>query len=453
MKHYAWILLLFAGYTSLSAQNYTMKVEKKNGEAVETRADDVKEVLFNNGSIRIKGKNGTQTDYEKGAIRRIRFVLDENGQRKTAFSLPHSIKSPMAAQLQLTLTNLETKQTYRTTAERIEDKKIVAEANIPNGRYSIAALGTIDFEKRIWNELQKKWNVLEMTAQVKADKEVDFSGDNISDAVEIPLKTYTDADGFLITEVFFASPPSREYDDQYIKIGNNTDSVKYADGLAIVESRFNTNDSTVNNPQFKDEMMTITWAYVIPGTGRDVPVQPGEELVIALNADNYKTKYGTFDLSHADFEFYDNTRMDTQNEDVPDLENWTNVHGGQTTLSTRGCKALGLVKIGVDRKKFKDDFYYTYSEKDIPSGYINPYVGGHIVPNAWAVDVVEIAASADRQWNVFDWELDCGFTYATTHHVGDDYGKAVVRRKVRGKWRDTNNSTKDFRHEATSTMY
>ncbi len=453
MRHHTLILLLFASCTLLSAQNYTMKMDKKDGQTVETRADDIKEVLFKNGDIRIKDKNGTQTDYAKGEIRKIYFTLSDNQQKTIRLLPPRSIKSPIAVRLQLTLTNLETKQTYKTTAERIEEKVIVAETNIPNGRYNIVSIGTIDFEKRIWIEKQKKWNILEMKAQVKADKEVELSGNSSAETVSIPLKTYTDADGFLITEVFYASPPNRDYDDQYIKIGNNTDSVKYADGLAIVESGFNTNDSTENNPQIMDEMMTVIWAYVIPGTGHDVPIQPGEELVIALNADNYKTKYGSFDLSHADFEFFDNTGMDTQNEDVPDLENWTGTNGGQTILSTRGCKALALVKIGVDRKTFKDYFYYTYSEKDISSGFVNPYVGGHIVPNTWAVDVVEIAARADRQWNVFDRELDSGFTYATEHHVGDDYGAAVVRRKVAGKWRDTNNSSKDFRHNAKPTMY
>ncbi len=453
IKHYTCILIFLINCAYLSAQSYMMKVEKKNGETVIRQVDEIKEILFNNVSIRINNKNNTHTDYNKGTIKNISFSLGENEEKKIYFSLPRSIKSPLDAQLQLSITNLETNEIYKTTAKLTEGKKIVAKANIPNGRYSITARGSINFEKRIWENFMKEWNVLKMTAQIKADKEVCLTNNNISDAIEIPLKTYTDADGFVITEVFFSSPPSREYDDQYIKIGNNTDSVKYIDGLAIVESGFNTNDSTINNPQFKDEMMTITWAYVFPGTGHDYPVQPGKEIVIALNANNYKAKYGSFDLSHADFEFYDNTGMDTQNEDVPDLENWTNVHGGQTTLSTRGCKSLGLVKIGTDKETFKGYFCYSYSEKDVATGFVNPTVSGYVVPNAWAVDVVEIAAQYDRQWNVFDWELDRGFTYANDHHIGNDYGAAVTRRKVAGKWKDTNNSSTDFLHKQTPSMY
>lgn len=453
MKYYILLILFVMGCAPLSAQHYKMKMEKQNGENIEKRADEVEEVVFNGGKILVKEKGGSKTEYAKGEIRKIYFLISDTKRQTLNMQLPRSIKTPTSAQLQISLTNLSTNQTYKAKTEELEAGAVTMLAEVPAGNYKIAAIGTIDFEKRIWIKKKKKWQVIEMKAQVKAEETVSIAENDSNNKIEIPLKSYTDADGFLITEVFFASPPNREYDDQYIKIGNNTDSVKYADGLAIVESGFNTNDSTENNPQFMDEMMTITWAYVIPGTGRDVPVKPGEELLIALNAENYKAKYGSFDLSHADFEFYDKTGVDVDNKDVPDLENWTKTNGMQTTLSTRGCKALGLVKMNVDREIFRKNFCYTYSEKDLPSGFVNPEVFGHVVPNAWAVDVVEIAAKEDRQWNVFDRELDCGFTYATQHHVGDDYGKAVVRRKIGKKWRDTNNSSKDFQHNASATMY
>ena len=70
IKHYTCILIFLINCAYLSAQSYMMKVEKKNGETVIRQVDEIKEILFNNVSIRINNKNNTHTDYNKGTIKK-----------------------------------------------------------------------------------------------------------------------------------------------------------------------------------------------------------------------------------------------------------------------------------------------------------------------------------------------------------------------------------------------
>lgn len=107
---------------------------------------------------------------------------------------------------------------------------------------------------------------------------------------------------------------------------------------------------------------------------------------------------------------------------------------------------MAIVKVKVNREGFSN-LTYSYIEKDVSSGYSCP-VNKHVIPNAWAVDVVEISTLRDRQWYAFDWDLDRGFTWASEEHIRSDSGTAVIRKKVNGKWVDTNNSTNDFNHHA-----
>lgn len=58
----------------------------------------------------------------------------------------------------------------------------------------------------------------------------------------------------------------------------------YADSLVIAESDFLTTMKQEYKPNIMDTDMAVAAMYMIPGTGRDVPVQPGGKLLIVDNA-------------------------------------------------------------------------------------------------------------------------------------------------------------------------
>ena len=149
MKYYILLILFVMGCAPLSAQHYKMKMEKQNGENIEKRADEVEEVLFNEGKILVKEKGGSKTEYAKGEIRKIYFLISDTKRQTLNMQLPRSIKTPTSAQLQISLTNLSTNQTYKAKTEELEAGAVTMLAEVPAGSYKIAAIGTIDFEKRI----------------------------------------------------------------------------------------------------------------------------------------------------------------------------------------------------------------------------------------------------------------------------------------------------------------
>ena len=63
--------------------------------------------------------------------------------------------------------------------------------------------------------------------------------------------------------------------------------------------------------------------YAIPGNGKDYPVQPGKSLLICDKAiDHREANSNSFDLSNADFEWYDDSdkNPDIDNPQVTNLD-------------------------------------------------------------------------------------------------------------------------------------
>jgi len=121
--------------------------------------------------------------------------------------------------------------------------------------------------------------------------------------------------------------------DQFVEIYNNSNDTIYADSLYIGNSH--ANQKTVNdgaksfdwsqsigmNAGGKDpnkDFVYLENLFMIPGSGKDHPIAPGESIVIAATALNHQRPYTnnsgkqisitdptlTVDLSHADFEVY-----------------------------------------------------------------------------------------------------------------------------------------------------
>lgn len=364
---------------------------------------------------------------------------------RLSLNMPLNIKDATLTEGTAVLTNIRTREQYNIESFTPSDKGFIADISLPEGNYNIAVKGTISYQL----------NKQSIEAKVKANRENVAIGEvEQKTTTDIALNVYSAQEGFVISEIFFTgttTPDGFMYtDDQYIKIGNNSDTTMYADGIAFIESFFTSDDKHDYQPNIMDEAMTIVAIYVVPGTGRDVPVRPGEELLIALTAiDHRPINPNSFDLSKADFEIYDkcsHPEGDQDNPKVPNLVNWYANFEGTFVMHTRGVKSYALARPMVDMKTYMTKFRYKFGYIFRQGDFVVPMdEREYFMPNSWIIDAVNLAVPTVHEWNLVSPTLDKGFTYCG--HVDFDetrYNKSVIRKKEDRKWIDTNNSTEDF---------
>lgn len=287
---------------------------------------------------------------------------------------------------------------------------------------------------------------------------VEISAENST--VNLVTYVYVPTDDFIISEVFFTGtlrPTGNQYyGDDYVKIYNNTDHVLYADGLTFLESKFTTTQKYNYRPNVMASAFTVQAIYTIPGSGTDYPVQPGEELLICdTGIDHRVANENSFDLSHADFEWYDvstsPTNLDIDSPTVPNLDKWYCYTLSFFLLHNRGFKAWALARIPIDKEQYLSQYLYRYNyEIIVESGTYPMSQQAYKMPNEWIVDAVNCSVEADYAWNVTHSSLDRGYAYCgTMDHDKTRYFHSVRRKMLYLKdgkpvLKDTNNSSEDF---------
>ena len=279
----------------------------------------------------------------------------------------------------------------------------------------------------------------------------------------LSLQAYNniETDDLIIAEIFFSgtiqSSGNQYYGDDYIKLYNNTDHVIYADGITIFESKFTTVDKYEHTPDIMDQAMNVQALYTVPGNGTEHPVQPGEYFLIAdTGIDHRVANPNSFDLSHADFEWYDvSTKPDNMDIDsplVPNMDKWYCYTLSFFVLHNRGFKAYGIARIPVDRDTYLTDYKYHYDYTLVTvAGTFPMSADAYRLPNEWIVDVVTCSVEAKYAWNLCAPALDCGWTHCGTIDKDKTRYFHSVRRKMlylndsgNPVLKDTNNSTEDF---------
>ncbi len=287
-----------------------------------------------------------------------------------------------------------------------------------------------------------------------------------SKANTLSLEAYNNIanDDLIIAEVFFSGTLQRSGNqylgDDYVKLYNNTDHVIYADGITFFETKFNTTDKYEYTPNIMNEAMTVQAIYTVPGNGTEHPVQPGEYFLLAdTGIDHRVSNPNSFDLSGADFEWYDvsssPSNLDIDSPTVPNLDKWYCYTKTYFMLHNRGFKAFGIARIPVDKETYLSDYYYTYDYEMITAAGTFPMSNSaYRMPNEWIVDVVNCSVESNYAWNLCAPQLDCGWTYCGVINSDKNRFFRSVRRKMlylneQGNpvLKDTNNSTADFNAE------
>lgn len=366
--------------------------------------------------------------------------------------MPLTIQGGELTDAQIVFINKKSAQPYTTRQiKKTANGYTATIENIPVGSYSVVAVGTAKFTA----------DGNQTTTKVKATNEnVEIADNQSGNTVKLLFNVFTGKEGFVISEIFFRGSPrdgGAPYNrDQYFKITNNSDQILYADSIIIMESAFRNDNPQKYLKDLRNEGFAAQAIYMIPGSGKDVPVKPGESLLIALNAKNHKTVNGaSFDLSKADFEFYDESKVSVKDEDNPSVKNldkWYCYTQSFFVLNMHGNNAYAIAKI----RGTKDDFLKnnTYDAEYYATNGKLMTTKAYFVPNAWIIDAVNLSyKDNDHQWRVMSILLDKGYTYCSDNkNDKSGIGTAVVRKVANGKYADTNNSTEDFTPKATPTV-
>ncbi|GEM_PF-6438702 len=151
---------------------------------------------------------------------------------------------------------------------------------------------------------------------------------NKDQKIEINIIKQKYVSGLVIKEVYFSGVdttdeygPYIDLQDQYVVIYNNSNEVKYLDGISYAITKhwnsFPYMDYVASALQ--QNMISADFVYTFPGNGTDYPILPGEEKVLARSAQNFSLNISeATDLTGADFEVF---LSDSNDIDIPSVPN------------------------------------------------------------------------------------------------------------------------------------
>ncbi len=335
------------------------------------------------------------------------------------------------------------------TSSSLGTGKDTVKANLTYGTYTASLEGDITLKV---NGNDKKMKIKARKSNLVVN----------SETTNITLETFLSdpSANFVFKEIFFTgtvTPEGKQYNgDKYFLIHNNSSDTLYADGLFIAQSDFLTITKRDYSPDVMKDAVTSDGIFMLPGTGKQYPIAPGGDFVIANNAINHKeVNPNSIDLSNANFEI---ELIGTINIDNPQVPNAINISGNML-MHNQGYTAyvMGRLPEGMTPEKFKSDNAYTYSYVAESGRTMN--FDSYKVPNNYIIDAVNLSVKTGFEWLVTAPTLDMGWSYAgLVKSDKERYGKAVTRKPlgtlVDGKQflQDTNNSTVDFNPATTPSI-
>ncbi|MBN2364748.1 MAG: DUF4876 domain-containing protein, partial [Calditrichaeota bacterium] len=228
---------------------------------------------------------------------------------------------------------------------------------------------------------------------------------------------------FVISEIYYngaPSPPPLYFHDQFTEIYNNSSQTFYIDGWVI-------GDADYGYKEDPDYMYSIH-LYQFPGNGTDYPVEPGQTVVIAQDAENHILKNSkSLDLSQADFEYYNPLSNDIDNPFVPNMIQIHHKYGIDFLYSTNN-DAIYLAKL-------EPEDTLSYGPFDLIK-----------VPKQRVTDGVEYKEDlTNYEFKRLSDDIDSGITGGLPRYQGKSIARKVFR-EVNGLkiLMDNNNSSIDF---------
>ena len=242
--------------------------------------------------------------------------------------------------------------------------------------------------------------------------------------------------------------------DTYLCIYNNSNQVAYLDSICIgmvTPMVSNSPSRFMVNGSLPDFLPLDQMAWQFPGTGKDYPLQPGEECVVAYSAINHKALHpNSIDLSKADYAFwteeFDMSSSQVQKPaiGVKHMECiWRTKNTTKAFPIANTAKAMILFRIeGQSAAAYVANPDNITKAPDQPTGldYLK-------VPQEWVLDGIECVTSAERNNKRIPTSVDAGFFFIEGGAAG--CGLAAIRKVEeiadgRIVYQDTNNSSLDL---------
>ena len=286
-------------------------------------------------------------------------------------------------------------------------------------------------------------------------------------SVEVPLTQGT-ASGLVFKEVYYSmvKPNGKTpyMQDQFIEIYNNSDEVLYLDNcmIGILEGSQGTQPSvwTDENGDLMKKYAITQYAIAFVGDGKQYPVNPGQSIVIASQAQNHTAittemytpenadaKISPVNLSNANYEiclteYKPDKAID--NPLVPNMDIFYNYGTQNYFMIPYTGNAIILAKLPKNPYEFAQDQENLMNNPKYPT--VGPYL---MIPQECVLDGLNIVNNGDKlnqQVIRLRPEVDAGKVYNDAPYCG-----LSIRRKVTGItengrviFQDTNNSTEDF---------
>jgi hypothetical protein len=338
--------------------------------------------------------------------------------------------------LSIELTNMGNGRSHTGETDQSGAFTIVVE----EGVYNIVVSGEKNYTSQIGDDQ------FEQTVTVKGLVE-NLSISGTWGETEVKLFIAPASQGLVFKELYVTGSQTPEgkgyYKDKYFEIYNNTDEVLYADGISLGESDHrSSSDLNIWGDIINDYFVTQV-VYTIPGNGTDYPVQPGESIILADVAINHTADNpNSVDLSIADFEWYDDHKLDV---DVPETPNLIKNFSSSASIWTPHNQGFNSYVIFKPEGSMEAYLEANMIEKTKVNGTTSIR---YKVANTIILDAVEMGTPSDFSSKALSPALDLSYINCGD---GDEarYGK-VVRRKVqaiengRVIYMDTNNSAVDF---------
>jgi hypothetical protein len=378
-------------------------------------------------------------------------------QTAVSLEIPANLENVDLSGAKVVMTNVATQSAHVVSSDNLFQKNgnkyQVLINDLEEGTYNITISGHLDFTLN----------------NVAGQKDFEITSENVkisetSAAVQMVVSTFTAQGGFVISEIFFTGTSTAEgksySGDQYIRITNNSDVTLYADSIAVLESAFLTTQKQEYTPDIMSTDFSVQACYMIPGTGKSVPVEPGASLTLAVNAINHTAEQpNSIDLSQADFEFYDessNANFTDPDGKAPNLDKWYCYTATIYQFHSRGFNSMAIAKMKTTKEDWLANNVYDAKYLFVFGDFSREMTkkGIYKVANSWILDGVNLSVESVREWNVLDASIDAGWTYCGKVDKDETrFNKAVIRKQdANGKYVDTNNSTNDFTPEAAASL-
>ncbi|MBR3609254.1 MAG: DUF4876 domain-containing protein [Bacteroidales bacterium] len=301
---------------------------------------------------------------------------------------------------------------------------------------------------------------LVITTKDAQDNTIQISSDEF-----LIYASYLSMPPLVIKEFYTAmckTPANKNYMyDQFYEIYNNSAKVQYLDNCILAKTEVQANTKILywgTNDEDNKEVAVSSYVagFVGDGTGKKYPLEPGQSVVIAFQAQDHinigdTPNTNTIDLSKADYEI-DITDFKEQYVANPDVPNLAIVaKPGAPTLSFGLIPAFGA---GLVLAQVDDVEAYVADQanwKTKPEGTDQePYLMIKYKDIQDAINIVCVTETIRRV--VLPATVDAGMLWTSAMYNGMGFTRKV-HKVINGRiiYKDTNNSSEDFEPEAKPT--